>query len=136
MLLKPRHRLADGLDLLGAAASDAVVVDVARDAAGHDRVHEVAMAEERMIHAQPVFPQPRELREPERKPRIVAEKSEVPQMLADALALEQQRAQPQRARRRRHRGSAFHRHRVRPRVRDGRIARDAPGEPRALRERQ
>ena len=93
------------------------------------------MAEQRLAHAQPVFPEPRKLRKPEREPCIIAEKAQVPQMLADALSLEQQRAQPQRSWRRRGPGDAFDRHRVGPGVRHCGIARHASREPGALGER-
>ncbi len=53
-------------------------------------------------------------------------------MLADALAFEQQRPQPQRTRRRRHAACALDRHCISPCVGHRGIAGNTPGEPRAL----
>ena len=74
---------------LGMYLRDAILIDIARDASRNHGIHEIAVTEQRMAHAQPVFAQPRELCEPERKPRVIAEKAQVPQVLPDALALEE-----------------------------------------------
>src|SRR6185436_14568897 len=78
--LPHRDGLPDLLDL-AAHARDACGVDIARDAAGNDRVHQVTVPEERVARPQPVLAQPRELREPESEPGIVAEEAQIPQML-------------------------------------------------------
>ena len=62
-------------------------------------IHQEAMAEGLGVRAQPVFLQPHELREGEAERRVVAERAQVAQVVGDALALEQQRAQPARPRR-------------------------------------
>ena len=70
--------------------------EVARDAARHDVVHREPVAEQREVRAQHVLLQARELREAEREAAVVAEIAEVAQVVGDALALERERAQPQR----------------------------------------
>src|SRR5215471_8744435 len=96
-ILERGHRLLQRVDL-STQASDPLRSEVPADASGNDRVHEVAVAERRRVGAQRVLAQGGELREPEREPRVVAEETQVPQVLSRALALEKQRAQPQRAR--------------------------------------
>src|SRR5438128_464867 len=68
-----------------------------RYAAGYDSVHQVAVAEELGVGPQQVFLQPPELEKAERKRDIVAEVAEVTEVVGDALELEQDAAQRQRA---------------------------------------
>src|SRR5207249_532748 len=89
-----------------------------RYAAGYDSVHQVAVAEELGVGPQQVFLQPPELEKAERKRDIVAEVAEVTEVVGDALELEQDAAQRQRAPRRLGPGCAFDRHRPRPGRRD------------------
>ena len=74
--------------------------EIVRDAARRDEVHREPVAERHEIRAQHVLLQARELREAERESAVVAEVAEVAEVVGDALALERERAQPQRARRR------------------------------------
>jgi len=103
-----------------------------RDPAGDDAVHQIAMAEQRGIVAQHLLLQYPELGEAERQSHIVAEITQVAEVVGDALALQQQRAKPQRAIRRRDVGDALCRHRIGPGIGHGAVAADPPGEFRPL----
>src|SRR5688572_13731130 len=65
-----------------------------RDPPWYYPVHEVAVAEKLAVGPQQVFLEARELRQPEGQAAIVAEVAEVAEVVGDALALEQQGAQP------------------------------------------
>ncbi len=65
-----------------------------RDAARNDRVHQQTVPEHLPVEAEHILFQARELGEPEREAAVVAEITEIAQMVGDALALEQQGAQP------------------------------------------
>src|SRR5207248_11177498 len=81
------------------------------------------------IQSQHVLLQARELRKSEREATVVAEVTEVAQVIADSLALEGERRQPRRARRHSPIGDCFDRLRIRPCIRDRAVARYASGEP-------
>ncbi len=76
--------------------------------------------------------QPRELRQAEREAAVVAERAEVAEVVRDALALEQERAQPKRPPRRPCAGRVLERHGVGPGEGDRAVARDAARKARAL----
>ena len=52
------------------------------------------MAEQRRVQPQHILLQPRQLRQAERQAGIVGEEAQIAQMVGDALALQEQRAQP------------------------------------------
>ncbi len=114
---------------------DHVGIDVASNAAGHDVIHQQPVPERALVEPQHVLAQPGELGEAEREPAVVAEVAEVAQMVADALALEGERAQPRGARRRCDAGDGFQRLRVGARIRDGPVAGNASRQPVPLGER-
>src|SRR5882672_8961133 len=62
---------------------------ILRDAAGYDCIHEVAVAEELRVGPQQVFLQPPELEKTERQRDVVAEVTEVAEVVGDTLELEQ-----------------------------------------------
>ena len=64
------------------------------DAPWNDAVHQQAVAEQPGIEPQPVFPEARKLRQAEGQRDVVAEVAQVTHMVCDALAFEQQCAQP------------------------------------------
>ena len=104
----------------------------ARNAARHDRIHQSSDVRTTSVQPQHVLLQPGKLRQPEREAGVVADEAEVAQMIGDALALEQQRAQPARALGGVKRGGALGGHRIGPGIGDGRIAAHAPRQPRAV----
>ncbi len=98
------------------------------DAARHDAIHHEAVPEDAIVEAQPLFLEPHELHEREGEGGIVAERSEVAEVVRDALALEHERAQPPCARRRNDREDRFRGLRIRPRECNRRISRHASRE--------
>ena len=81
--------------------------EVGTRTAGDDDVHEIQLAEGCIAGPEHLFFQARELREPKGKPGIVTERSEVAEMIRDALELETQGAQPGCARWQRNPRDAF-----------------------------
>jgi hypothetical protein len=93
------------------------------------------MPPEPRVQPQPVLLQTGELREAEREAGVVAEGAEVPEVIGDALPLEEHRAERRCTRRDDRPGELLHRHRVGPRERHGGVPAHAPGERHALVER-
>ena len=60
-----------------------VRLQIARHAAGHDRVHKIAMAGPGMIYTQYILFEARALRQREGQPRIIADESEIAEMIGD-----------------------------------------------------
>ena len=96
---------------------------------GHHEIQQIALSERACRGAQPVLLEPRELGETEGEARVVAERAEVAEVIGDAFSSSASaRSQAARA------GTsalrqALERLAVRPRERDGGVARDARGEP-------
>ena len=88
------------------------------------------------VQAQYILLKPRELGEPERESAVVAEVAQIAKMVGDALALETKGTQARRARRNGDPGDRLGRLRVGPRVGDGAVAGNAPGESVALCQRE
>ena len=130
-ILEQGNRLCQRI-ALAAQLGHAVGADVTRDAPRNDQIHQITVAEQRVVQAQHVLLETGELRQSESKARIVAEEPEIAEMVGDALALEQQCAQPDRPRRRCCARCAFDRHRIRPRISNRRIAGNARRQPRTL----
>src|SRR5262249_44193224 len=124
LLLEPRSLLEDRIGTRR--------IEIDRSATRYDPVHQEAMAEKARVQAQQVLLEARELREPECEAAVVAEIAEIAEMVGDALALEQQRPQPQAALWRHRPRSRLERHRVGPGVPDGAVARDPAGETRPI----
>ena len=118
-----QHGFALRTDLLRRRA-----VDIARGTARDHAVHHQPVAEDLLRPTQPVLAQARELRQAERQRGVVAERTEVAEVVGDAFSFQQQRPQPAGARRDRAPRGCFQRHAVGPRVGNRRIARYAPGE--------
>ena len=106
----------------------APAAEIAARATGHHEVEQVALSEGLLRHPQQAFLEAQELRESERKPRVVAERTEVAEMIGDALQLERQRTQPGRTLRQAGPGHALERLAVGPRERHAGVAGDARGE--------
>ena len=98
-------------------------------APGDHEIKEIALPERPLGGAQQLLLEAGELRQAEGEARVVAERTEVAEVIGDALELERERAQPGRARRRFVPGESLERLAVRPGERDGRIARDPRGQP-------
>src|SRR5690242_14427868 len=83
--------------------------DIHAGATGDDRIEQIALAERSLDRAKQLLLQARELCQPEREARIVAECAEIAQVIGDPLELEEQRSQPERPARYGARGDALER---------------------------
>src|SRR6185437_2904520 len=99
--------------------------EVCPSAARYDRIEEISLPERALDLSQQFFLDPRELRQRERKSRVVPERAQVTQVIGQTLELQAERTQPDGTVRYRPAGHAFQRLTVGPRERDGAIARDA-----------
>src|SRR5438552_4068179 len=94
------------------------------------------MPEQGGVVSQQVFLHARELGQPERQAAVVAEGAKVAEVVRDALALEQQRAQPERPCGHFARRGCLQRHGIRPGKCHAAVAGDARGEPSPFLQRQ
>src|SRR2546428_4661004 len=108
---------------------------IRRDAAGNNRVHQVAVAEELGVQPQQVLLQAPELEEAEGERDVVAQVAEVAEVVGDALELQKDAPQRERPGGRLGPGRAFDGHGVGPRVGDGGVAAYASGQLGAFLER-
>ncbi len=129
---QPGYLLAQNAGFV-AHRGDEALIQVRRHAAGDDAIHHEAVAEGLAREPLPRLAQPRELVETEGESDVVEHRADVADMVGDALALAHQGAQPNGARRHLQAGRLLHRHARGPGVRDGGVARDAPGQPREAR---
>src|SRR5262249_49856168 len=144
-VLQPRMLVVDGAQAphlarqlvgLRAQRSRGLSIEVARDAAGQYDGHEHAMSERAGVRAQHGLFEARDVRQSEGKAAVVAEIAQVAEMIGDALALEAERAEDDRARWHGELRDRFGGLRIGPGVRHRAIARDPAGEPIPVPDRQ
>ncbi len=120
-VLEPPHFPAEQHPLV-VQHGHGVGVQIEPHAAGLHRVHGITRAERPRVEAQHVFLQTTELRQRKAEAAVVGNGADVAQMIGQALAFKQQRAQMKRARRRLHPGQRLAGHAIRPGIGHGAVA--------------
>ena len=128
---QPRHLAGqEGHGLVERIGAARIQIDAR--APGHDEIEEISLPECLQGGPQEVLLQPRELRQTECKPGVVADRAQIPEMIGAALELEREGPQQWRPRRQVMGRHTLQRLAIRPRKRDGGIAGNARREPVAL----
>src|SRR5882672_10896882 len=103
-----------------------------RYAARHHVIEQIARSEERRICPQKIFLERGELCKSEGKTSIIAQRSEIAEMICEPFVFESEGAQVRCSRRARGFGNRFEGRAIRPGERDGRISRCAGRQPMSM----